>query len=362
MNGEYADPNGCERDAIDNLAAQHLFGADGRSLASSVGATIDGGVERRCMGCQGNRLHRHGKARTGVQRWRCRACGQTFSSTSGTMLAGLHEPDKLVRVVTDMLSIEPSSCRRLGTTLGLSKMTIWAWRQKIGRAFAALETRTGDGGDRGSVLDSAEAAMTVIRESRKASREWVDHQRNPARCPKPERLRWVDYRLRGLPLPQPMTPYWVPIRISADGACHFRYRRATPGSGDRATAETETGSALACGTGRGVREYLSNSAQACRPLPKSATIGSQAAAHQSSPLDIGDLVSRLRAFIRAFSGPATKHLDCYLAWFSIRLRVPDDRGRQWMRQRILTVLMAHLPTRFWDMAILPGQPQLNGAE
>ncbi len=41
-----------------------------------------------CPRCQGCALHRHGHA-NGLQRFRCRACGRTFNSLSGTPLARL---------------------------------------------------------------------------------------------------------------------------------------------------------------------------------------------------------------------------------------------------------------------------------
>ena len=69
---------------------------------------------------------------------------------------------------------------------------------------------------------------TVLRESRKASREWVDHQRDPARCPTPDRLRWVDYRMHDLPLPQPMAPYLVTISFDANGPSWHQRGRMPP--------------------------------------------------------------------------------------------------------------------------------------
>lgn len=91
------------------------------------------------------------------------------------MLAGIHTPDKLGIVVSDMLSPEPSSCRRLASALRLSKMTIWARRQKVSRAFAAIQSFTDKHGEDVRTHSAAELAVEVLRESRKASREWVDH-------------------------------------------------------------------------------------------------------------------------------------------------------------------------------------------
>jgi hypothetical protein len=120
---------------------------------------------------------------------RCRHCGHNFSSATGTILAVLNAPTKLGIVVSDMLSPDPWSCRRLASAAGLGSMTIWAWRQKVSRAFAAIGSIAGKDGRNARVGAGARQAVTVLPESRKASREWVDHQRDPARCAAPDRLR-----------------------------------------------------------------------------------------------------------------------------------------------------------------------------
>jgi hypothetical protein len=61
---------------------------------------------------------------------------------------------------------------------GLDKMTVWRWRQTIictlGSAGAS---------DLGGVVEADEK---FFRESRKGSRQWVRHQRNPINHPKPD--------------------------------------------------------------------------------------------------------------------------------------------------------------------------------
>jgi hypothetical protein len=60
---------------------------------------------------------------------RCASCRPTFSSTTGTALAGIHSPARFHQAAPDMFHDQPRSCRRLGKALGLDKMTIWRWRQ-----------------------------------------------------------------------------------------------------------------------------------------------------------------------------------------------------------------------------------------
>jgi hypothetical protein len=107
-----------------------------------------------------------------------------------------------------MFSDHPRSCRRLGQALGFDKMTIWRWRQKIIRAL---------GGSGASQLGGVvEADEKFFRESRKGSREWVRHQRDPINHPKPDRMRWVDCKLTGTHMPAGISKYQIPVLTIAD--------------------------------------------------------------------------------------------------------------------------------------------------
>jgi hypothetical protein len=108
-----------------------------------------------------------------------------------------------------------------------------------------------------------------LRESRKASREWVRHERDPARYPPPDRLRWHDYpRLRLVPPYDPR--FRVPVRLVADKG------------GLRAEAGGSCGRSDAGSTPERLAEPMR---------------------------------ARFAGFIRRFRGPATRHLAGYLAWF-----------------------------------------------
>jgi hypothetical protein len=171
-----------------------------------------------------------------------------------------------------MLSETPSSCRALAARLGRGRTTVWRWRTRLARALAAGAEAAGR---------AVAAATAVLRESRKASREWVRHAREPARYRRPDRLRWHDYpRLRLRPPDGPR--YRVPVRIAAD-------------------------------RGGGVRAELAPPAQA-RALPPEAA--------PPAP----ELAERLARFIRPFRGPATRHLAGYLAWFGAREQAPAAGG------------------------------------
>jgi transposase-like protein len=256
-----------------------------------------------CTHCKGTSLIRWGFNRRGLQRWQCGDCGRAFTAATGTALARVHSLDKLREVAADMLTHTPRSCRELAASLGLDRMTIWRWRRLIGAVWARLQPlpTTAAGG----------ADAVVLRESRKASREWVDHHRAPHCHPAPDRLRWIDYRQLDLPLPEPMDRYRVPVQLAAASCC-----RATP-------------------------QPFETSGQFHHPLfarvPPAPAPEKTAALHgcpndTRGPADSADptmrvndvtphvpLSQRFRHFLAPFRGPATRHLDTYTAWFTARL-------------------------------------------
>ncbi|MEE4209994.1 MAG: hypothetical protein V2I43_12065 [Parvularcula sp.] len=93
----------------------------------------------------------------------------------------MHRPDLVLEMLRDVLGGAPQSCRKLASALGVSHHTVWRWRMRVLTALA---------GPVGSVFAGVvEAHETFQRESRKGSREWVRHSRNPAQHPMPPRPR-----------------------------------------------------------------------------------------------------------------------------------------------------------------------------
>ena len=138
------------------------------------------------------------------------ASRRTFSSTTGTAVSGIHSQAGFHQLILDMFSDRPRSCRRLGGALGFDRMTIWRWRQKIIRVL---------GGSGASELGGlVEADEKFFWESRKGSREWVRHQRDPIHHPKPDRMRWVDYKRTRTPMPAGISKYQIPVLTIADRA------------------------------------------------------------------------------------------------------------------------------------------------
>jgi transposase-like protein len=317
----------------------------GRIVAAATQAvTTDQMIARAevrcCPHCSEPAPTRWGKSHRGRQRWQCKGCCRTFSATTGTIFAGLREPDKVDAVLDDMLALVPSSCRKLGVALGLDKMTVWSWRRKLSERFAI------DSADRGAEqrAEPVAVARTSVRESRKASREWVDHARDPVLFPEPDRLRWVDYRRLGLPLPQPTARYRIAIEacVAATGAC---WAAALPYESPMLVPSADANDTPA---------DISNARSALEPSERFEREGAlpfpAAGLEQGGPRSqcsiVELLIAELELFLRPFRGPATKHLRGYVAWFVARQRGGELRHGKSVRR----LLFGSRPTLDPDIA------------
>jgi transposase-like protein len=124
-------------------------------------AVIENAVASRlcCPRCQGKQLYRHG-TKSGLQRFRCRACGRTFNSLTGTPLARLRHKEKWLDFGECML--DSRTVRETAARLGVDKNTSLRWRHR----FLTL-TKT----DRPACLNGiAEADETFLLESQKGAR------------------------------------------------------------------------------------------------------------------------------------------------------------------------------------------------
>jgi transposase-like protein len=125
-------------------------------------AVIENAVALRlcCPRCQGKQLYRHG-TKSGLQRFRCRACGRTFNSLTGTPLARLRHKDKWLDFGDCML--DSRTVRKAAARVEVAKNTSFRWRHR----FLTL-TKT----DRpGCLKGIAEADETFLLESQKGARK-----------------------------------------------------------------------------------------------------------------------------------------------------------------------------------------------
>jgi transposase-like protein len=93
-------------------------------------AVIEDAVAPRlcCPRCQGKQLYRHG-TKSGLQRFRCRACGRSFNSLTGTPLARLRHKDKWLDFSDCML--DSRTVRNAAERVGVAKNTSLRWRHRF---------------------------------------------------------------------------------------------------------------------------------------------------------------------------------------------------------------------------------------
>ena len=125
-----------------------------------VCAVIDGARKPHCcVHCRAPDLYRHGRDR-GLQRYRCRSCGKTFTALSGTPLARLRHRAKWLDYLGKMLDSAP--VRRAADAIGVHRNTSFRWRHR----FLHLSKH-----DRPDSLNGiAEADELFLLESQKGSR------------------------------------------------------------------------------------------------------------------------------------------------------------------------------------------------
>lgn len=149
-----------------------------------------------CPRCASSKRCRWGHTRTGAQRWRCDDCGATWSGLTGTLIAGIRRPDLFIDLVRNMMAAEkPWSCRKAAEKLDISRHTAWRWRMAIIRLLPAERT--------GVMSRIVEADEARLRESRKASREWVRYKSDPLNVPRPPREPWRFYKSRNATVKAP---------------------------------------------------------------------------------------------------------------------------------------------------------------
>ncbi|WP_442920761.1 IS1595 family transposase, partial [Massilia sp. DD77] len=113
-----------------------------------------------CPSCQAQRSYRHGHSR-GLQRYRCRACGRTFTALSGTPLSRLRHRAKWLDYLGNML--DAKSVRASAKAVEVHRNTSFRWRHR----FLALVKH-----DRPERLAGiAEADELFLLESQKGSRK-----------------------------------------------------------------------------------------------------------------------------------------------------------------------------------------------
>jgi len=256
-----------------------------------------------CPRCDGKQLYRHG-TKNGLQRFRCRGCGRTFNSLTGTPLARLRHKDKWLDFSECML--DSHTVRKAAARVGVAKNTSFRWRHR----FLTL-TKT----DHPACLNGiAEADETFLLESQKGAR----NLQRPA-------------RRRGGKASKP--------GISKEQVCILVVRDR---SGNTVDFVTGRGPVTVVQLTQHLRPVLAPDTLLVTDANKAyqAFARQQGVSHQYVNVSAGEHTrgavhvqnvngyhSRLHKWLRRFNGVATRYLPNYLGWcWAIdqeRIRTPE---------------------------------------
>jgi transposase-like protein len=244
-----------------------------------------------CPRCQCRAHRRHGHA-NGLQRFRCRACGRTFNSLSGTPLARLRHKTKWLDYC-DTMRDPASTVRRAAAHVNVHKNTSFRWRHR-------MLTRVRD--DRRLPLDGiVEADEMYLLESEKGARK----------LSRPARRRGGVATRRGISREQ------VCVLVARDRS--GRTHDAVTGKGAVSVAQLQ----------RHLAPVLAPDAMLVTDGDAAYGAFARAAgiSHQSVNLQVGGRVrgavhvqnvnayhSRLRGWLHHFRGVATRYLHNYCGW------------------------------------------------
>lgn len=167
-----------------------------------------------------------------------------------------------------------------------------------------------------------EADQTSRRESRKGSREWAQHARDPRAFPEPPRPTWREWRRRGLVMPLGTSRWRLAMADRAGARQAGRLESHTAPSLYAALDATLRRDAVLCSDGdpafatfaraKGIAHHVIHAKRGPRVVDGAFHIQT-----------VNQLHAALKDFLRPFNGPATKYLSGYLACFIARQHRQD---------------------------------------
>lgn len=247
------------------------------------------GGDACCPRCAAPKPYRWGR-QAGMQRYRCRQCGHTFTLLSGTPLARLRHKDRWLTYSEALL--EGLTIRQAARRCGIHKNTSFRWRHR----FLRLPAQTKAQGLRGI----AEADETYFPYSCKG-------QRHLDRAPR-QRGHAIHARGTG--------PDQVPVLIVRDrsgATADFKLTAATTAEIEPPLRAVLAHDAVLCSDGASVyRAVAQHLPITHRPVNLSAGIRVIAGVYHVQNVNAYD--SRLKGWMKRFHGVATKYLENYLGW------------------------------------------------
>jgi len=261
-----------------------------------------------CPRCRAHDVQRWGRERTGMQRYRCRACRRTFNDLTGTAMAGTRMPAVWESYAETMR--QSLSCRRAAAILGVDHKTVWRWRHRV-MAQLAPEGRP--------LAGIVEADETFFRRNFKRSRP-VGRRR----------------RKRGTESGNPhgLGRDKVPVLIARSRAGETR-AVVLPGTATRealaqALRDVVDPAGTLCTDGSGALKAAAREVRVRKHVALVASRGERKRGiyHVQS---VNSYQGRLKQWLAPFRGVATKYLHRYLNWHILHEQItrlaPRDARR-----------------------------------
>ena len=286
---------GQRQELVDRLKAQSSAEASVEVLESA------GSQVRACPHCKSQRLVRNGMA-DGLQRYKCRACGRTFNTLTGTPLARLRHKSKWLeqtRALADGLTVH-----RAAAFLRVAPSTAFRWRHRflgVPRDVKPVSLAGVAEMDETYFLESFKGRKVVGRAPRKrggrAAKRGTSREQIPVLVARDRSDVITDYVLTDtrkaavMALLRPLLP--ADAVVCSDGAGSISQAARELGLEHHAILTSSGRHAVGAWHIQNVNAYH----------------------------------SRLKTWIRRFYGVATYYLENYLGWFRALDRLPRNTAQ-----------------------------------
>jgi transposase-like protein len=286
------------------LVAAELASLDAQPVPTVI---IEGrfAATATCPHCKTERVSRHGHT-NGLQRYRCRECGKTFSALTGTPLCGLHKRGKWLGQAEALR--EGLTLHKVADALNIHISTAHRWRHRFLALPMALQPQ--------ALTGIAEADETMFLLSYKGKRSGLERK---------ARKRGGKATKRGLSHEQ------VPVLVARDRAgvtmdCVLKAM-------DMATLSAA------------LKPFVDRDVVLCTDGSKALASAARKLGVEHHALSAGVRVdgawhvqnvnayhSRLKGWVYKFRGVATRYLANYLGWFRAIDRVQGNgpNPQQWL--------------------------------
>lgn len=275
---------------------------EGTSDEAAVLSLIEEGgmAQHHCPACDGEMLYRWGRMK-GLQRYRCRACGKTFTALTGTPLARLRHKGKWLQYAQALQ--EGVSIRAAAMRCGIAKNTSFKWRHRFLQQPACEKAHHMQGiveADEAFFLESFKGQRHLSRPARhrggKAAKRGTSVEQIPVLLVRDRHEQTADFRLSGTAA-QDIEPILQPL-LAPD--------------------------AVLCTDGAAAYKIIARHAGiAHRPVNIAGGVRVLAGVYHIQ--NVNAYTSRLKGWMGRFHGVATRYLDNYLGWRRMIERLNADK-------------------------------------